>query len=164
MPINRVKQFYLGITSKLNSNDHQYLKIHLTDDEISIFNRLTTYEKKHSINVARDVEKVCASKGINNELLIKAALLHDIGKVYKPVGIINKSAMVVLDNISGGRLRRFSNIKSIDVYYNHGEKGYNLLKNHGYNDRLLYLIRNHHNNKIDNDIELNILRECDDNN
>jgi hypothetical protein len=55
-----------------------------------------------------------------------------------------------------------TNVKKIDVYYNHAEKGYILLSRlDKYSDRFLYLVRNHHENDIIEDRALEILKEAD---
>jgi hypothetical protein len=62
--------------------------------------------------------------------------------MYKRLNPIEKSIIVILDSVSKGRLKRFKNMKKIDVYYNHGDKGYTILKAHGnYSERFLYLIK-----------------------
>jgi putative nucleotidyltransferase with HDIG domain len=150
---------------RIDSKDKEFISKYLNMDEKSLFNKLATYEQKHSINVAEAVMKVCEENNINNEALVKAALLHDIGKTYKKLNPIEKSLMVMLNNISKGKLRRYNRFKKVDVYYNHGDKGYNMLKNTGnYNERFLYLVKNHHNNFIFGDKELDILRTCDNKN
>jgi putative nucleotidyltransferase with HDIG domain len=89
-----------------------------------------------------------------------AALLHDIGKIEGKLNLIDKSILVVLDRITKGKIKEFKNLKKVDIYYNHPDKGYNILKNFDYNDRFLYLIRNHHNKSI-KDKELEVLIKCD---
>lgn len=158
MFLYRIKQFYWAVTSKINSEDITFINSYLDKNEKNIFNKLSSYEQKHSINVAKDVMQI--SKG--NENLIKAALLHDIGKIYKRLNPIEKSLIVILNKISKGKLKKFSNFKKIDIYYNHAEKGYNLLKSYKkYDEKFLYLIKNHHNDKITGNKELDILKKCD---
>ncbi|MCM8711346.1 HDIG domain-containing protein [Clostridium sp. SYSU_GA19001] len=165
MSLYRIKQFYWSITSKIELEDRKFIDKYLNNDEKKLFNKLSVYEQKHCINTARDVIKACKDAGIINEMLIKAALLHDIGKTCKKLNPIEKSLIVILDSISKGKLKKFSNIKKIDVYYNHAYKGYNILKDIGnYDDRFLYLIKNHHNNTIKEDKELDILKKCDSKN
>lgn len=165
MSLYRVKQFYWSITSKIDKDDIKLIDRYLNNDERVLFNRLSEYEQKHCINAAKEVIKVCKDRNIENNELIKAGLLHDIGKIYKKLNPIEKSLIVMGDSISKGRLRRFKKLKKIDVYYNHGDKGYKILKDTGkYNERFLYLIKNHHNDFIIGDEELNILKECDNRN
>lgn len=165
MAIYRVKQFYWSMTSKLDFKDAELIDKYLTDEEKELFYNLSIYEQKHSAKVAVDVIKLCENNHINNESLIKAALLHDIGKIYKKLNPVEKSIVVMFDNISNGKLKRFKNLKKIDVYYNHADKGYNILKNKGnYDERFLYLIKNHHNAYVIGDKELDMLKISDSKN
>ncbi|WP_443663696.1 HD domain-containing protein, partial [Clostridium sp.] len=163
LSLYRIKQFYRSLVAKINDKDVDFLKIHLKNYELKLFNQLPKYEQKHCINVARDVEIKCTQKKIQSFELIKVALLHDIGKIYSTMNPIDKSIMVVLNKITNGKIRVYNKFKNVNIYYNHGEIGYEILKQYGYDDRFLFLVKNHHNNIMD-DIELNILKECDDKN
>lgn len=162
MTFYRVKQFWWSLISSIDENDIKYLNIHLNETEKKLFMKLKKSEQKHCINVAKDVEQICFNKNIKCDKLIKAALLHDIGKIKGKLNVFDKSIIVILDYISKGRLGRLKTIKKINVYYNHGEIGAEILKEYGYEQRFLYLIRNHHNKNIKNDEELEIIRRCDD--
>lgn len=165
MSLYRVKQFYWSITSRIDLDDTKLLDNYLEVRERQLFDKLSIYEQKHCINVTRDVIRMCKENNIDDDLLIKVSLLHDIGKTCKRLNPIEKSLIVIIDSVSKGKAKRFKNLKQIDVYYNHGDKGYKILKKFGnYSERFLYLVKNHHNNCIIGDIELNILRTCDSNN
>ena len=164
MSIYRVKQFYMSIVSRINDEDIGFLKIHLETYELQLFHQLPTYEQKHCINVARDVKKTSDSRELKSKTLIKVALLHDIGKIYNSMNPIDKSIMVIMNRITHGKIRSYKKNKNVNIYYNHGDIGYNLLKKYGYDDRFLFLVKNHHNNNIVQDIELDLLKECDDKN
>ncbi|GAA0731360.1 HD domain-containing protein [Clostridium malenominatum] len=163
MNMYRVKQFFLYIfDNKMKKEDYIYLCRYLNKIEIDMFKRLSVKDQKHSIRVAISMEKICANyKDINKDRLIKISLLHDIGKVNCKLSIIDKCALVFLDSITKGGIAKYSNIKKIYIYYNHGEEGYNILKNMEYDKEFLNTIRNHHNRNIINE-ELNILRQCDE--
>ena len=164
MNFYRVKQFYWAINCKINKEDLDFLHSNLNKNELKLFYKLSVYDQKHSIKVAYDVKYVCKKNNIDSKLLLKAALLHDIGKVYKKLTIIDKSIMVLADNVTKGSIKKFSNIKKINVYYNHGKIGKDILKDYNYDEKLLYLIENHHNHNVIGNIELDILRMCDDRN
>lgn len=164
MSIYRVKQFYMSIVSRINDEDIGFLKIHLETYELQLFHQLPTYEQKHCINVARDVKKTSDSRELKSKTLIKVALLHDIGKIYNSMNPIDKSIMVIMNRITHGKIRSYKKNKNVNIYYNHGDIGYNLLKKYGYDDRFLFLVKNHHNNNIVRDIELDLLKECDNRN
>jgi putative nucleotidyltransferase with HDIG domain len=161
MNFYRIKQFYWAMGSSISMLDIEFVKNKLTLSELDLFYRLSVSEQKHSIRVAYDVENMCMDMGINPKILVKAALLHDIGKTYKRLNIIDKSIIVIVDNITRGSIKQFSSISKLDVYYNHAKIGYDILKKYINDNRLLYLVKNHHNDKIKGDIQLNILRICD---
>lgn len=160
----RVEQFFCYLTASVDSEDKIYLHKHLNSDERDLFNKLAIHEQKHSINVARDVEKICRENSIDSSILIKAALMHDIGKIKEKLSLVEKSVIVILDSFSRGRLKKLSKIKKINIYYNHAEEGSNLLSKLSANEKLLYLVRNHDNPNVVDNLELNILKKCDDKN
>jgi len=163
MSLYRVKQFYLSIVSKINNEDIDFLEKYLEGYELKLFTKLRNYEQKHSINVAMDVKITCIKRELKSRELIRVALLHDIGKIYSSMNPIDKSIMVILNKITDGKIKKYNKFKNINIYYNHGDIGYNLLRKYDYNDRFLFLVKNHHNNII-GDIELDLLKECDDRN
>lgn len=164
MNFYRVKQFYWSISSKVEDKDKEFINKHLNQSELKLFYKLSKSEQKHSIKVAYDVEYTCKQQNINSSLLIRAALLHDIGKTIKKLSVIDKSIIVMADNITKGSIKRLSKIEKVNVYYNHGKLGCNILEKYSYDKNLLYLIENHHNFEIKGNKELDILRECDDKN
>lgn len=161
MALYRIKQFYWSITAKIDVEEKKYIKAHLNEREIALFNELQIYEKMHSIKVAKDIERLYNGDDDNKKMLIKAALLHDIGKIEKRLNIIDKSILVVMNKVTKGSMRKYMSLKKIDVYYNHADFGYSILKKFGYDERLLYLIKNHHNDNIIGDKELDMLKMCD---
>lgn len=92
---------------------------------------------------------------VNIKDLKDGALLHDFGKVLIPPEILNKNGSLTEDEH-----------KIMDL---HTELGYYLLKTTGVNDKVLDLVRNHHDNYSDNstgrsyipDINLQILNIAD---
>lgn len=164
MSLYRIKQFYWSITAKINEEDINYLKKYLNDNEIALFNELAVIDQKHSINVAKNLEKYCDTNKIKKDILVKSGILHDIGKVGYKSNVFNKSIMVLLNKFTKGKVKKYKNIKMVDMYYNHAELGYNILKGCNSDDELLYLIKNHHNTEIKEDIYLDLLKKYDSNN
>ncbi|GAA0674921.1 MULTISPECIES: HDIG domain-containing metalloprotein [Clostridium] len=162
--IYRIKQFVWGIISSFKSINMEYLKSNLTNDELDIFLKLRLNEQHHSIRVAKTCEKIAAHKyeDIDVVKLRKIALLHDIGKIKKHLNLIDKSILVILNKVTHGRIKKYTNIKKIDVYYNHDEYGADILKELGYDEELIYVIRNHHKNVNIQNKMLYILKKSDD--
>lgn len=167
--VYRVKQFIWHLTSKWQSIDNELINKYLSKKEIEVFNKLNISEQQHSIRVCNDaLDKVNNENiKINKNKLAKVALLHDIGKSDKTLNVIDKSIIVILDKLTNGELRKYNNIKKIDIYYNHPKKGVKILEDiNKYDNEFLEAISKHHRkDKIfERNIYLKIIRECDDRN
>ncbi|MCH3965477.1 MAG: HDIG domain-containing protein [Clostridium sp.] len=163
----RLKQFYWNLSSNLDEYDLFFLNHILNDKELKLFNRLSISEQKHSVKVAYSVEKMCIERNINSGLLIKAALLHDIGKIYKRLNIIDKSILVLLDKLTRGKMEKICNVSKISkigIYYHHATLGADLLNKIGCDKYLIYLVKNHDNKNTYHNSDLDILKYCDNNN
>ncbi|MDQ0151258.1 HDIG domain-containing metalloprotein [Eubacterium multiforme] len=168
----RIKQFYWYVTSSWKKVDIKLIKKYLNNNEQKLFNKLNNSEQHHCIRVCNDAIKMVDSENIkiNRNKLAKIALLHDVGKTTKYLNVIDKSVIVLLDKFTKGKLKKYTNIKKVDVYYNHPIKGVRILENlHNYDKEFLDVIKKHHQNphkisKEDENIYLEIIRECDNKN
>ena len=149
MKFYRVKQFIWAVGSTFKKVDYGYIKKYLNDDEILMFNKLKKSDKHHCIRVCSDSVKLLKENNfkIDENKVGKAALLHDIGKSQYHLNVIEKSTVVLLDKFSNGNLKKYNNIKQIDIYYNHPKIGYDMLKKYNYDKELLEVVRYHHKNK-----------------
>ena len=166
--LKRIKQFYINLTDKMTIDDYIYVESKLTKEEYSLFVKLLKSEQKHSVRIAKDIEKKFKDNKINNHLilenkdiLIKASLLHDIAKIKKKVNIIDKSIIVILNKLTKGNLKKLNN-KKVQCYYNHPEYSYDILKDINKDEVLLNVIKNHH--KSTNEELILFFQEIDDNN
>lgn len=165
MRFYRLKQFFWSITSKISESDKEFIKTNLNIEEIKLFYMLSINDQKHSINTAFDIKKACSSMSeVNCDMLIKTALLHDIGKIKCNTNVVIKSLLVLGDFFTFGKLRKFNTIRCIDSYYNHGEIGYRILKEFACDDKMLYLIKYHHDYEIKGNMDMDILRKYDNRN
>lgn len=163
----RVKQFLWGIKSLYRDIDIEYVKKFLTEDEIKIFKKLKINDQHHCIRVCKDSLEMNRNYELNIDeyKLGKAALLHDIGKTKFHLNLVEKSIVVILHKLTRGYIKKYKNIKQIDIYYNHPKIGYEILKEKGYSKDILEVVRHHHtkNRMIDNEY-LTIISFCDDRN
>ncbi|MDV4151694.1 HDIG domain-containing protein [Clostridium sp. AL.422] len=169
MTFYRIKQFIWGFTSLYKKIDYTYITKFLNEDEIKIFDNLKHNDKHHCIRVCKDSIKMRNELNINVDMyqLGRAALLHDVGKGERHLSLIEKSTVVLLDKFTKGKIKKFNNIKQIDVYYNHPKIGQDILiKNgFGYDEELLDVVRYHHSVNIKKENKmLNIIKICDDKN
>lgn len=164
MKFYRLKQFYWNLHSRLDEYDLKFINNILSEDELELFKKLSMSEQKHCVKVAYDVEKICYKKDINLNIILKAALLHDIGKIYRRLTIIDKSIMVLLNSITLGKMKYMCKFNKINVYYNHAKIGAKLLEKISCNKYVIFLVKNHDNNDINDNKYLNIIKYCDNNN
>lgn len=152
MKFYRVKQFIWGIEASFKKIDYSYIKKYLNKDEIIMFNRLKKSDKYHCLRVCKDSLSFLDDKNIkfDKDKVAKAALLHDIGKSKYHLNLIEKSTIVLLDKFSNGKLKKYDNIKQINIYYNHPKIGYEMLKKQNYDKELLEVVRYHHEVKANN--------------
>ncbi|MGX4599717.1 HD domain-containing protein [Faecalimicrobium sp. JNUCC 81] len=165
----RVKQFYMNVTDVMKNEDYNYVTEILNKEELSLFTKLLKSEQKHCVRIAKDIEYIIDNKDIDNieiinnkNRLIKAALLHDIGKTRKKLNVIDKSIIVILNKLTKGELIKFEKSKKVQCYYKHSEYSYEILKDMIDDNLILDVARNHHKENV-NEI-VNFFKMIDDKN
>lgn len=165
----RVKQFYINATDRMNSEDVQFVKKILNEKEFRLFSKLSKSEQKHCVRISWEILQNIENKKVNDtiichrDILIKAGLLHDIGKINQKLNIIEKSIIVILNKLTKGNLKNIKKSKKIQCYYNHSNYSYDILKENNYDSKFLYIVKNHHNDDEDDEI-LEFFMEIDDKN
>ena len=157
--IYRLKQFIWAVFSKPDDEDIKFVYKYLDKREREYFFKLKPFQQKHSIKVAKNVLDECLKRNLYDIILIKASLLHDIGKIQGRYNFFTNSIIVLAQKTMPHLFEKFSNKKLIYIYINHPEIGASYLK--GDNDYLVYLIRNHHNYSIKGDEKLSLLQLSD---
>lgn len=167
----RIKQFMWAVTAVFKKRDLKYVDQFLDEKEKAYFFTLINSEQEHCLRVSKDmIASANTNKNfLDSELLEigKLGLLHDIGKSEYALGICGKSIIVILDKISKGKLKRYDNLKKIDIYYNHAAKGVVILKElkNKYSDEFFEAVESHHKNikSVDKTVnkKLKLLIECD---
>ena len=99
--MNRVKQFVRAITAHIDSKDRKYISIHLDDMEQDFFYAQSMPDQRHALNVSYTAETIYQSMRsdrdkVDAELLIRSALLHDIGRTKNDMGIHGKVFAVLM--------------------------------------------------------------------
>ncbi len=167
--MGRINQFFKCITARLTNEDKNFISEHLSGNECKLIYNLPVYDIKHCINVARDIklnesEKSMAAIGLDYNEVIKSAILHDIGKSYKPLNPIDKSILVLLSKFTKGKIKKFEDkSRKIYIYFNHGKEGYEMIKGNDYSEEFLKIIRDHHDYRTTNKW-LEVIRKYDDRN
>ncbi|MDT8718880.1 HDIG domain-containing protein [Clostridium sp. 19966] len=157
MAIYRIKQFFWAFFSKITEDDIKFINEKLNIDEREYFFRLSKGEVKHCIRIAKAIDENYYEFYKNTDdknhkkNIVKVALMHDIGKINKRLNIIDKSILVILGKITRNRIKKYSNIKKINVYYNHAAMGEPILRKLNYDEYWIDVIKNHHkHNQVKN--------------
>lgn len=137
----RIKQFIRGIFARITSEDRAFIQIYLSQEEALLFQSLRVGEQRHSLNIAYN----CLEESPNNPVLIKAALLHDVGKINSNLTLIHKSLVVLVLKlpIPEGILPGFIQ-KSLYYKRQHPNLGAEILENIGTEASVVFLTRHHH--------------------
>ena len=173
----RVKQFFSAILAKVNADDEVFLTDYLTIAEQKMFRQLTVPDQRHSLNVAYTAQQLAGrSPRLRLRLLIRAALLHDVGRAQHNLSTANKILAVLLSATfpyfalqwaeSDERPSNFSVIErfhqSLFIYYHHGEIGARRLQELGSELEIIQMVARHHQLAASDDAaELVILRQAD---
>jgi len=129
--LHKIKQLLNYYTYTYSKDDDKYAIKYLNHEEYFIFSQMDDYDKKHSVNIVKEIINNPFHK--DNKLLVKFALLHDIGKIY-----------------SYNLMKRIKH--SITKNYFHAKKGYEIMEN--INSDVAKLILEHHNKYTYNEIIL----------
>lgn len=160
--VYRIMQFIWGITGKLSRSDMCLIDTYLSDYERKLFFMLPRNEQVHSVKVARTVISESTKQELYDVLLVRAAFMHDVGKINSGLNLVSKSILIILQKISPKFLLKLMKLRVVNAYYNHPKIALNYLD--GEEEGLEYYVLNHHNYSISQDKKLKILQEADSNN
>jgi putative nucleotidyltransferase with HDIG domain len=136
-----MKQFFRGLFATITKEDEKFISEYLTRQEKELFFRLRVSEQYHSLKVAYG----CSKHMPYNKVLVRAALLHDIGKIDTNLHLLNKVFVVLVAKfeIESKLLPTFIQ-KAIVFKEVHPERGYNRLAEIKVEEDVLQLVKNHH--------------------
>ena len=170
----RVKQFITAVSAKINGDDLSFINSYLSLEEQKLFWCMNVPEQRHALDVAYTAGKLAeAYAGIDRRLLLKSALLHDVGKVRGDISIPGKVITVIGDTVCPRWTRRLaregrggviSNLRhAFYIYYNHAARGADMLTGDGAQREVGELVRRHHEPVSEQDApELKLLKIADD--
>ncbi|MBP2626716.1 MAG: metal dependent phosphohydrolase [Firmicutes bacterium] len=170
---NRVKQVVAALTAHITSEDKDFIKEYLNAAEQKLFWGMNLPDQRHVLNVAQTALQLAQHQQlIDINLLVKCALLHDVGKIKGDVSTIDKIITVMGHKLSPrwvkqwGRLGRGSRVDNIRhafyIYFNHAQRSAAMLKEIGSNPQIVEIVAKHHEAPADYDpLELVILRKSD---
>ena len=97
----RTRQFLSALTAHVRPEERALLARTLSPAELELFARMPLFDQRHSL----DVWQTLAHAGHRNPALLRAALLHDCGKVDdngRPIPLLCYGLFVVLRRLAPG--------------------------------------------------------------
>lgn len=179
--IGRVKQFWRALRAKITDSDRVFISKYLNAKEQGLFFAMQIFDQRHALNVAytaKLIQKEQSIKNIDEFLLIKACLLHDIARTKKDICLGDKVINVLITKFASQKSKNWaenakylSKIKqksfwqrrkyALYLYYYHAQIGADMLAEIGL-DKVSQIVRYHHANLKSNiSQELKILRQAD---
>jgi hypothetical protein len=150
--LTQVRQ-QLGFTAALSSEDIAEVKRWLPDPALSLFQSMSDADQQHSLRVCRGLRK----RGCDENNLLAAALLHDVGKAQGRVPFWTRPAIVLGKHFAPRLLARFvispSTFESqpipgwrraLSYAWWHADVGADLAASAGLSERAVLYIRTHH--------------------
>lgn len=175
--LKRLKQVYSALRAAISEKDYLFVAHHLSQAEAHLFWAMSRPDQNHALNVAYTVQELIKTRSdsdkIDKSLLLKAALLHDVGRVHGDMSTFDKSLAVALYTTcpvyaqkwaAWGRGNRLQNLRhALYIYYHHASMSAQKLRRIGAEEQLIQLVAAHHRQKQKNDpLELDLLRQADD--
>lgn len=128
--MSRANQFFRDILSPFYRIDYAMLARYLTEAESEFISRLRKAEILHSVEAARKTRDRLPKELPEEErnAVIKAVLMHDVGKYHFPMSALTKTMMVLFHKRLSRNPDNLNQYSVLDVYLNHGRYGYDVLK------------------------------------
>ncbi len=96
-PIYRVRQGLNNLSARAQPAGWELVNRYLSPVEIDLFRRMEPADQRHSIGVLRSL----LAMDVTDTDLLKAGLLHDVGKSRCRIGIVYRTLAVILTAVFG---------------------------------------------------------------
>jgi len=169
--LGRIRQFVRAMTAHITEEDRAYVASVLPQNALPLFYAMHRADQRHALNVARtaveflDALEPQERTQVDRALLERCALLHDVGRRKGDLDIFGKVFCVLLVHFFPERSRRWAEDGTsamLHVYYHHPQIGAELLRGIGLFEEADIIERHHEPAKLDDSIELRLLREADE--
>jgi hypothetical protein len=98
-PRHRLRQFFAALTADLSPGERALVAQALSPGERALFERMPLYDQRHCLDVYYTLRR----GGYDDPLLLRAALIHDCGKVDddgRPIPLLYYGLFVVLQRLA----------------------------------------------------------------
>jgi putative nucleotidyltransferase with HDIG domain len=138
----RCQQFFSALFARISDDERALVQLSLSPTEVALFEAMTLADRRHCL----DVHALLVKWGFGDPELLRAALLHDIGKSTTPIRLWHRVVIVLAGKARINRLAsgaehtwRFPFL----VHRNHAVLGATLAAQAGCSPRVIDLIRGH---------------------
>lgn len=169
----RIIQFWRAVNASLNDKDIAFVNRYLNEKEQKLFFAMRIYDQRHALNVSYTACDLMKNRHVDEKLLLKACLLHDVGRTKRDICLLDKVFAVLLDKYLPKTARKLAKYEknaqtfwlkrrhALFVYYHHADIGAAMLQKIGL-EQIAEIIRYHHSPPKRSDCrELIILRKAD---
>lgn len=145
----RIWQFRQSFNPSLSQEDWDRIRLYLSPVEIMLFIKMPVPDQNHSSRVFNSV----LDAGENDEDLIKAALLHDIGKGLHPLRRRERVFAVIVGGLLPGLALAWGKgepeglKRPLVIIHQHPDWGAELAREAGISEIVVWLIQNHENHR-----------------
>ncbi len=157
--ISRIRQFLAAVRARVHEEEMAILEQHLDPPQRELFRAMSPIDQRHGL----DVFNTLLQQGHAEPDLLRAALLHDVGK--KGIRLWQRVAGVLLEAFRPTLLERLavnrpqSWLYGFYIYRHHAELGAERAARSGCSPSTVELIRGHHSPSGDE--QATALREAD---
>lgn len=141
----RIWQFWQSLKKPPGVEGWQKVEALLTRPELELFKSLPVPDQNHSLRVLTNLE----TRGETDSDLLKAALLHDIGKTRYPLARWERVFAVVVEGLfpalalEWGKKDPWGIHRSLVIIHQHPIWGADLAEKAGSGQKVVWLIRHH---------------------
>ncbi|MCL4459002.1 MAG: HDIG domain-containing protein [Chloroflexi bacterium] len=142
---HRLRQFLSAWRASIGAEDRAVLVRYLNVGERALFERMELADQRHCVDVFSHLRR----QGQESQDLLRAALLHDVGKVEARFGLRIRGAIVLLEGLNARMLARIASNKRDSwrycfyVHEHHARIGAEMARQAGCSSRVISLISQH---------------------
>jgi hypothetical protein len=148
----RVKQFLRALLVPVRRREYDLVEALLVPAEVALFRRMARCDQRHCL----DVFYTLCDAGHRDQVLLKAALIHDVGKTAGGLTLLHRVVIVLADRYAPGWLPSLAcdgrGWKApFAVHMRHAQFSANWAARAGCSPEVVACIRGHHDPEPKND-------------
>jgi hypothetical protein len=142
--VSRVRQFLAAVRARVSDDEMAILEQHLAPSQRDLFQKMSPIDQRHCLAVFNNLLR----QGHSDPDLLRAALLHDVGK--KGIRLWHRVAGVLLDTFWPVLLEKLAVnhpqnwLYGFYIYRHHADLSAELAERSGCSPSVVELIRGHH--------------------